>query len=982
MSSAKGWQLLLQGYPWFSGEGHFPLPAYSELMPPPHLGRAPYGAADPLVDVDGDPFGWPVSEIEEEYELRPGLEHLAARISAALAELCRGGTVHPLSGHRGANLVDNPYWPPELAHAGTLAHERFVLLMPLDLSRTQDDMGRVRWTLFGSSAQGPERAFWKSFFSAPDQELSLHESHSFILQLLSQAYGESVADPTQLENAGFRILPSKEHPANALPAWTKRYLRDERSLDGAVRYLLTFRPFSELPAFVRERYLAGALTLLPCPQSLVFWGMQTYQRLARELPLAMQIPLLPLVARSGGPEALRVPQAGWLHEPHPQLDPATVERELVRNTYARTHRWNRVHRYDDELALNPGVDKLSKVLFDASPAALGLYHKPMARNCQLWTSDFRLLLNGPNATREDLSRAEAAVIEGGLFGYRFLFPAMRVGLHEVYWQRPLVAFTTAGGDTRTLFEAPSGILAAYRTDTREGMQPVELWPRLLRRRAWLSALRGFGSPEDHYKRQTPLNILSILDARERTTRPLSRSLARHLLRLNREESLEDWLDSLPARAKEPAEGKKMRKELSSMIDAEELSLPEPLTYAETATRAFEEAWWKDIAALSQGSYANKDNADCVLDPVTQGMLKHHHRDLEALGDYLIQRHRNAIAAAAMKGAAPGAKRGATDEAVCGELPFQWKTDFDFPLYGGWRMNQENKGCERDILVVIPGKNRNEAVVMADHYDTAYMEDQFDKSRGGSGARLAASGADDNDSATATLLQAAPLFLALSRDGRLERDVWLLHLTGEEFPADCLGARHFTQMLVEGRLRVRRGPGDKEGKESWPDLSSTRVVGLLVMDMIAHNRDGARDVFQISPGRSAESLRLAEHAHTANMIWNERSRGWNESAERRGKGHGRRSADGMTMPDIAEHPRLRGGVRTVDDPQSSLYNTDGQIFSDAGVPVILFMENYDINRSGYHDTHDTLENIDLDYGSAVAAIAIETVARMAAQAGPL
>ena len=46
----------------------------------------------------------------------------------------------------------------------------------------------------------------------------------------------------------------------------------------------------------------------------------------------------------------------------------------------------------------------------------------------------------------------------------------------------------------------------------------------------------------------------------------------------------------------------------------------------------------------------------------------------------------------------------------------------------------------------------------------------------------------------------------------------------------------------------------------------------------------------------------------------------------------------------------------------LYNTDGQIFSDAGVPVVLFMENYDINRKGYHDTHDTLENIDLDYGS--------------------
>jgi len=46
-----------------------------------------------------------------------------------------------------------------------------------------------------------------------------------------------------------------------------------------------------------------------------------------------------------------------------------------------------------------------------------------------------------------------------------------------------------------------------------------------------------------------------------------------------------------------------------------------------------------------------------------------------------------------------------------------------------------------------------------------------------------------------------------------------------------------------------------------------------------------------------------------------------------------------------------------------------------------MENYDINRQGYHDTHDTLANIDLDYGAAVAAIAIESVARAATETPP-
>ena len=92
----------------------------------------------------------------------------------------------------------------------------------------------------------------------------------------------------------------------------------------------------------------------------------------------------------------------------------------------------------------------------------------------------------------------------------------------------------------------------------------------------------------------------------------------------------------------------------------------------------------------------------------------------------------------------------------------------------------------------------------------------------------------------------------------------------------------------------------------------------------------------------------------------------------------RSADGRTLPAVAPHPRLAGEIRPPFDPRSALFNTDGQIFSDAGVPVVLFMENYDINRTGYHDTYDTMANIDLDYGAAVAAIAIEAVARAATE----
>jgi hypothetical protein len=273
-----------------------------------------------------------------------------------------------------------------------------------------------------------------------------------------------------------------------------------------------------------------------------------------------------------------------------------------------------------------------------------------------------------------------------------------------------------------------------------------------------------------------------------------------------------------------------------------------------------------------------------------------------------------------------------------------------------------------------------------------MADHYEKDSGGNGARLAAAGADDNHSATAALMLGAPVFLELSRAGRLACDIWLIHLTGEEFPSDCLGARQLCQWLVEGNLKMRlppargatgssdrttRGPKGL-GRGQQRDLSKARVQGVYVLDMVAHNNIHDRDVFQIAPGTGGQSAWLAYQAHMANEIWNVCAVEWNRRSARRGCQRGRRSPDGLTIPPTALHPHLHGEVRLPYDPRSTLYNTDGQIFSDAGVPVVLFMENYDINRTGYHDSHDTMENIDLDYGAAVAAIAIESVARAATQ----
>jgi hypothetical protein len=968
MGDRVGWKQLVAGTPWFHGEGAYPIPAYSEYMPPPRLGWKPYWqGADSTLFSEEDPWGWNISEVELALELQPGLAHLAQILVGIMVHLGHGEPAHGISEKK---LDNNPYWPAQLAaQAGSLHHEHYVVLLPLAMSRTQDDKGRIRWTLFGGSEHGPARAFWQGFFQEPGREIPDEEALGFFRRLLTRVYGEARNRVQDLAHVGFRIdgdMKTDSFPywdASPLPAWTKSCLwKSGQALTG-VKYLLTFRPFAELPEQVQKAYLAGELHLLPFPGSMVFWGSSPYRQMQHELPLAMQIPLLHSVPRHEAPYGIRVPQSGWVHESRPGR-PHPAGHGPLRNTYRRTHRWARVHRDEDELAVQSCEEPLLHVLFSTDPDDMGLYGKPMARNAQIWTHEFHMLLDGPSADRSAIKQAEHEVLQGGLFGYRFQYPAMRVGPYEVYWHRPLAAFLDkekACG--QILSGAPLGYLTAYDAQHPDPALPILLWPRLRHRDVYLSGFDLFQHLHDLRPYQTSRNIRRLLDARVMLGMPLlPHSFARQIAVLGKDQTLDQWLDTLPDRALHLAKGRWLADQLRQEIEPAKYADPARvnwITYDRTNQRAFEVAYWKTIAFLAHGRYRNKDNADCISDSVTRSLLRHRRRDLEALGDYLIDYYRRKIAAAKMKG-----------RALVGDLPFQWKTDFDFEWSGGWLNNQAGRGHERNIMAVIPGRDRSRAIIMADHYDTAYMEDYYEKKPGTRGARVAAAGADDNHSATAALMLAAPIFLEMSRAGQLACDIWLVHLTGEEFPSDCLGARHLSELLVEGRLIMRLHEG------TLADFSSVRVEGVFVSDMIAHNNDRARDIFQIAPGMSAASLKLAYLAHQANEAWNAGAALWNERPSRKHAERGRRSTQKNKIPLVALHPRLSGEVRLPLDPRSTLYNTDGQIFSDAGVPVVLFMENYDINRSGYHDSHDTMANIDLDYGSAVAAIVIESVARAA------
>jgi len=132
---------------------------------------------------------------------------------------------------------------------------------------------------------------------------------------------------------------------------------------------------------------------------------------------------------------------------------------------------------------------------------------------------------------------------------------------------------------------------------------------------------------------------------------------------------------------------------------------------------------------------------------------------------------------------------------------------------------------------------------------------------------------------------------------------------------------------------------------------------MYSDMIAHNHDRERDIFQFT-GNDPGSMCW----HTR-RIWPMRfgTNPFPTGTNANGGTVCHAAAAVRTAPPFPRWLRFSScpaHVRVTSDPRSTLFNTDGQIFSDAGVPCVLFMENYDINRTGYHDTHDTMENIDL------------------------
>ncbi|MEZ0227795.1 MAG: hypothetical protein ACAI25_04165, partial [Planctomycetota bacterium] len=354
---------LAKGRP-FRGAGRFPIRAYSEFLPPPWVGVKPAGEGEPSCHLAGADR-WSVAEHEEHEELRPGLERVARPLLVELGKLVRGER-HALSR---TLLDDNPAWSKALVGKT----RELTLILPLALSRTQDDKGNRRWTLFGASHEGPARAYWKSFA----------DERAWVAHLATLGVP-----------ADARVLPfasDKQWGDEGLPEFVKA--RIVQDTDEPPATLVTFRPFEWLPGPFKEAYLEGRTRIVPTPASLVFHWHPAYRKLASSLHRAEQISLMTLFPRTSSLLDFRIPQSGWFDE-QKDVDSQLMDPALhVKGRIARPHRWQRIER-DEEVGLDARV---SIALFSTSPDDLGLYNKPMARNAQVWSQRYELVLDGPRA---------------------------------------------------------------------------------------------------------------------------------------------------------------------------------------------------------------------------------------------------------------------------------------------------------------------------------------------------------------------------------------------------------------------------------------------------------------------------------------------------------------------------------------------------------------------------------------------------------
>ncbi len=240
--------------------------------------------------------------------------------------------------------------------------------------------------------------------------------------------------------------------------------------------------------------------------------------------------------------------------------------------------------------------------------------------------------------------------------------------------------------------------------------------------------------------------------------------------------------------------------------------------------------------------------------------------------------------------------------------------------------------QSNLCIVFPGEEAGKYVVAGDHTDAAFEEDTFAKT----GVRETTDGAADNITASAMLMATAEKLKEMLKKGfKLKKGVILVHLTGEEYPADGIGVMHFFEDALETRK----------------DLKDVReITAFIVPDFIGYHKPG-ENIFQLNPADSEKSKLLAAYALDASRK-------------------------------VIPNQKWVGRLVPRNKKANGIFNTDVVYPERLGVPSLLVNnldysnnENRKANPLNHQDA-DTADNVDFDYAGDVSKVGIETILRAA------
>ena len=186
--------------------------------------------------------------------------------------------------------------------------------------------------------------------------------------------------------------------------------------------------------------------------------------------------------------------------------------------------------------------------------------------------------------------------------------------------------------------------------------------------------------------RTTLNVRMLLDTWHlRGEQPLPRSLARQLLVPEGEHSLEEWLASLPDRVDRlRCAGQRLVETLERCLEPDERS-------RHRASRMSDVSHSRRTALVRGGLLEDdRRSGRGALRQQEQRRLRARCADRETAGAPIAATSRRWATTCSSYYRVSSPSAGLTGKALVGDLPFRWRTDFDFAWMGGWLKNQERE----------------------------------------------------------------------------------------------------------------------------------------------------------------------------------------------------------------------------------------------------------------------------------------------------